>query len=402
MAAQNISIEHVAPDALRPAPYNPRTMTDEARARLRRGIETFGLVDPIVARRSDGLVIGGHQRLHAAKEIGVATVPVVYLDDVDDQQAAALNVLLNNPSAQGEWDMARLSELLSELDATGFDATLTGFDTDALEGILAWTPEPEKSGEESDDVDLTPPAEPKSRPGEVYQLGRHRLVCGDSTDATAWDRLMDGREADMVWTDPPYGVAYVGKTKDALTIENDALDEAGLEDLLRAALSLAWAHSRAGAVWYVAAPAGPLHLVFAKVLHDLGVWRQTIQWVKDTFVLGRSDYHYRNEPIFYGWKEGAAHYFVDDRTQDTIWEIDRPKASKDHPTMKPLALIKRALENSSRSSEIVVDPFGGSGSTLIAAEQTGRTGYLIELDPRYCDVIRRRYAELVGQPELAP
>ena len=228
-------------------------------------------------------------------------------------------------------------------------------------------------------------------------LGRHRLMCGDSTSIDAVQVLGGGQMFDMLWTDPPYGVSYVGKTKDALTIENDSLDDAGLTDFLRAALGCAWANCRAGASWYVAAPAGPLNLCFSTVLKDLGVWRQSLNWVKNTFAMGRSDYHYRHEPIFYGWKEGAAHYFVDDRTQDTILEFDKPSRNGVHPTMKPVALIERCIENSSKPGETVLDLFGGSGSTLIAAEKTGRTAYLMELDPIYCDVIIRRWEEATGQ-----
>jgi len=234
------------------------------------------------------------------------------------------------------------------------------------------------------------PAYPVSVLGDLWILGNHRVLCGDSTNSTAWDRLIvDAEQAAIVWTDPPYGVAYTGKTKDALTIENDALDESGLASLLQASLGLAYTHCRDGAVWYVAAPAGPLHLVFASVLRDLDVWRQTIQWVKDRFVMGRSDYHYRNEPIFYGWKPGAAHYFVDDRTQDTVWEIARPSANREHPTMKPVELVERALKNSSKVSDVVLEPFGGSGTTLLAAERTQRIARLIELTPSIALRVRR-------------
>lgn len=418
---ERLQFAYVAPQALLRAPYNPRQMSAEARAALKRGIETFGFVDPVVARAEDRLLLGGHQRLTAAEEIGLAEVPVVYVAGVSDQQAAALNVLLNNPSAQGTWDMGRLSALLSELDANGFDATLTGFDNAALEKILAWEPPPECAGDEREDVDLSVPAEPNSEPGVVYELGRHRLMCGDATNVFCWDQLMGGAVADLVWTDPPYGVSYVGKTKDALTIENDSLDPEKLEEFLRAAFGCVWTCCRPGAAWYVAAPAGPLFLPFAIVLTELRVWRQTLQWIKDAFVLGRSDYHYRHEAIFhgekglpeteeaepnsalvYGWKEGAAHSWAGGRKQDTVWEVPRPKRSADHPTMKPVDLVRRALLNSSQPGDRVIDAFGGSGTTLVAAAQTGRVAYLMELDPRYCDVIRRRYADLANDPGLAP
>jgi site-specific DNA-methyltransferase (adenine-specific) len=225
---------------------------------------------------------------------------------------------------------------------------------------------------------------------------RHALLCGDATQPAALTALMDSQKADMVWTDPPYGVAYVGKTKDALTIDNDALDEAGLEVLLRSSLVNALAATREGGAWYVAAPAGPLFHIFAAVLRDLGVWRQTLNWVKSTFVIGRSDYHYRHESIFYGWKPGATHYFVDDRTLDTVLEFDKPSKSTEHPTMKPVALVAFCINNSTKHGAMVLDVFAGSGSTLIACEKTGRRAMLIELDPVYCDVIVRRWQNFTG------
>jgi len=210
---------------------------------------------------------------------------------------------------------------------------------------------------------------------------------------------MAGLVADCVWTDPPYGVSYVGKTVDALTIDNDD-DPVALKKLLQLSFDAACVASKPGGAWYVAAPPGPLHAMFSDILDELGIWRQTLAWVKDSFVMGHSDYHYRHEPIFYGWKPGAAHYFIADRTQDTVWDIPRPKRSTEHPTMKPVALIDRALKNSTRPGETVLDPFGGSGSTLIAAHDTGRIARLVEIDPRYVDVICRRYQQHTGEKPI--
>lgn len=208
--------------------------------------------------------------------------------------------------------------------------------------------------------------------------------------------------ADAMWTDPPYGVSYVGKTKDALTIENDDRSSDSLEAFLRDVFALALIHTKAGGAWYVAAPAGPLHLAFASALHELGVWRQTLTWEKDQFVLGRSDYHYRHEPIFYGWKEGAAHTWNGGRTQDSVLEVPRPRRSAEHPTMKPVALVQRCVENSTDAGALVVDPFGGSGTTLMACEAAGRTASLIELDPKYCDVIVARWEKATDQKAERP
>jgi site-specific DNA-methyltransferase (adenine-specific) len=215
---------------------------------------------------------------------------------------------------------------------------------------------------------------------------------------------MRGDVADAVWTDPPYGVSYVGKTKDALTIQNDALTPAGLRALLDAAFTQALRHTHHGAAWYVAAPAGPLHLVFGNALLDLGIYRQQIIWVKDVFVLGHADYHYRHEPIFYGYSPGytgrrgrGGEGWYSDHAQDTVWDIPRPKRSEEHPTMKPVELVTRALTNSTPRGATVVDCFAGSGTTLIAAHINGRVARLIELGPNYCDVIARRWQLLTGE-----
>jgi len=249
-------------------------------------------------------------------------------------------------------------------------------------------------------------------------LGRHTLVCGDSTDTGAWDALLAGRKAGMVWTDPPYGVSYgeknamlnrtqgkgsqSGSSRIETPIANDSMTPDALREFLRAALSLAWAGCRDGAAWYVAAPPGPLHFEFAVVLSELEVWRHTINWVKDGFVLGRSDYHYRHEPLFYGWKAGAAHTWNGGRSQDSVLEVPRPRANKEHPTMKPVALIQRCIENSSNADDLIVDPFGGSGSTMLAAEACGRSAALIELSPAYCDVIVTRWETATGQQAVRP
>jgi site-specific DNA-methyltransferase (adenine-specific) len=221
-------------------------------------------------------------------------------------------------------------------------------------------------------------------------------MCGDSTEKDQLAVLMQGKEADLVWTDPPYGVSYVGKTKDALTIENDDMDIDALQEFLTKAFQAGHEVTKKGGCWYVAAPSGNIFQAFSIPLSNLGIWRHTLVWVKDTLVMGRADYHYKHESIFYGWKEGAAHQTPPDRKQDTVWEIDRPKRNAEHPTMKPIELITRAIKNSSNQGEIVLDMFGGSGSTLIAANETNRTAYLMELDPHYVDVICARYQKHTG------
>jgi DNA modification methylase len=381
-------------DTLHLMPGNPRRGDVDAVAR---SLATFGQRKPIVARRSDRTVIAGNHTLAAARQLGWDEIAVVWTDD-DDVTAKAYALADNRTAELGGYDDAELAALIGEvhdvdhalLDATGW----TDEDLDALLAKL----EPEElppALSDPDDVPETGPA-PVSVVGDVWTLGPHRLIVGDATDVTMWDNLLRTEVADMVWTDPPYGVGYVGGTEDALTIHNDRLDEAGLSELLSGVFGAALSVTRSGAAWYVASPPGPLSLLFGQRLLEIGVLRQTLIWVKDSLVLGHSDYHYRHEPIYYGWTPGGVHHATPDRTQDSVHEVPRPKASRDHPTMKPVALIARHIENSTDRGALVVDPFGGSGSTLIAAHGTGRLARLIELDPRYADVICRRHQEHTG------
>lgn len=383
-------------DSVVPYSRNPRKNT-AAIAKVAASLREFGWRQPIVVDEAM-TVIAGHTRLEAARTLGMREVPVHIATGLTPNQIKAYRLADNRVGSEAEWDNGLLALELADLVGE-FDLALTGFDADELTALL----QPSAVLEDAD-LDAVPdaPAETVTTPGDRITLGRHTLVCGDSTDAGVWDALMSGRRAGMVWTDPPYGVSYVGKTKDALTIENDALEADDLRPFLQAALSLAWANMREGAAIYTAAPAGLLFYEFATVLRDLGVWRHTLMWLKDQFVMGRSDYHYRHEPIFYGWKDGAAHTWNGGRSQDSVLEIPRPRANKEHPTMKPVALIQRCIENSSNADDLIVDPFGGSGSTLLAAEACGRSAALIELSPAYCDVIVKRWEDATGQRAARP
>jgi DNA modification methylase len=384
-------------DGLQPYPGNARTHDESA---LDESAETNGQYRSVVARdMGDGeppQVLAGHGTWGAFRRRGDKTLRVEIIE-ADPTEARRIVLADNGTSRNAGYD-----EKL--LDSASKDGGLggTGWDADAYKELLDAADESENpfdyDGEgDPDDVDVEPPAEATTQPGDVWVLGPHRLVCGDSTDAAAWGTLLRGERLDLLWTDPPYGVAYEGKTKDALTIQNDDLDEGDqLQAFLRDSLSHALEACKPGACWYVAAPSGRQFLDFGVVLRDFDVWRQTLVWVKDTFALGRSDYHYRHESIFYGWKPGAAHQAVPDRTQDTVWEFPKPSRNAEHPTMKPVALVQRALENSSDRGHLVGDAFGGSGTTLIAAHVSGRVARLLELDGRYCDVIARRYQELTG------
>jgi DNA modification methylase len=375
--------EYVPLDLLLPWVKNPRK-NDPAVASVAESIRTFGFGTPIVARRANNEVIAGHTRLKAAKQLGLTSVPVRYLD-LSEDDAHRLALADNKLGEIAEWDKLGLAELLQDLGEG--EAARLGWSGEEFAKLLEGSDQ--VLGE--DDDDLAVPEKPVSKPGEVYELGPHRLVCGDSRDPKVWAKLLGDERLRLLWTDPPYGVDYVGKTKEALKIQNDALSEGELLALLHDALGAAKSACAPGAVWYVASPAGPLFHTFGTVLKELGVWRHTLTWTKDVFVMGRCDYHYKHEPIFYGWEPNGRHYWCGARDQHSLLEFERPKRSTEHPTMKPPELIQYCLRNSSQTGWIVGDPFGGSGSTLIAAAREGRKARLIELDARYCDVIRRRW-----------
>jgi site-specific DNA-methyltransferase (adenine-specific) len=370
-------------------PGNPRRGDVEA---VKASLERFGQRKPIVVRKSDRVVIAGNHTLQAAQALGWSEIAVVWVDD-DDAMSKAFALADNRTAELGDYDEEALAALIGEvsaldpelLEATGWDSKSV---SDLLDGM---------QGDLPVDVDDVPEKVPSiSKLGNIWLLGEHRVMCGDSTEKDQLAVLMQGKEADLVWTDPPYGVSYVGKTKDALTIENDDMDIDALQEFLTKAFQAGHEVTKKGGCWYVAAPSGNIFQAFSIPLSNLGIWRHTLVWVKDTLVMGRADYHYKHESIFYGWKEGAAHQTPPDRKQDTVWEIDRPKRNAEHPTMKPIELITRAIKNSSNQGEIVLDMFGGSGSTLIAANETNRTAYLMELDPHYVDVICARYQKHTG------
>lgn len=385
--------------SLVPWSQNPR-INKEAVAEVAASIKRFGFGSPIIARKADRQVIAGHTRLEAAAMLSLEWVPVRFLD-LDPADARLLALADNKLGEIASWDTDTLSDVLQELEAEGAVLDGLGWTGAELDELLAECV-PELDGSEDDCPDVVETTD--STPGHVYELGPHRLVCGDATKASTWEMLMQSGQADLVWTDPPYGVSYVGKTKDALTLSNDDLDAGALAELLTNSLTCTSDHCRPGAVWYVCAPAGPLFAVFGQALSELEIWRHTLVWLKDRFVLGRCDYHYRHEAIFYGWKPGAAHDWKSGRTHDSIHEVSRPGASREHPTMKPVELIERCLTNhvTPGTGAIVADPFGGSGSTLIAAARLNCEARLIELDPRYCDVIRRRWTKWATEKGLAP
>ena len=380
-------------------PYarNARTHSDDQVAQIAASIAEFGFTNPILAG-SDGVIVAGHGRLAAAQKLGLDVVPVVVLDHLSPTQRRALVIADNRIAENAGWDDAMLRIEIAALQDDDFDLSLTGFDADALAELMAGD-ESDGQGQTDDDGMPEMPETPVSRPGDVWLLGGHRLFCGDSTVADSYDRLLDGAPVDMVFTDPPYNVNYANSAKDKMrgkdrAILNDNLGD-GFYDFLLAALTPTIAHCRGGI--YVAMSSSELDVLQAAFRAAGGKWSTFIIWAKNTFTLGRADYQRQYEPILYGWPEGAQRHWCGDRDQGDVWNIRKPQKNHLHPTMKPVELVERAIRNSSRPGNVVLDPFGGSGTTLIAAEKSGRLARLIELDPKYVDVIVRRWQGWTGK-----
>ena len=376
-------------------PYvnNSRTHSDEQVAQIAASIKEFGWTNPILVDGSNG-IIAGHGRLMAARKLGYKEVPTIELADLTETQKKAYIIADNRLALNAGWDNEMLKLEFDELAELGFDLELTGFSFDEIEAL-----NPVDLNEGLTDEDEAPPLppEPKTKPGDIYKLGKHRLMCGDSTSIEHLERLCDGQPVDMWLTDPPYNVAYKGKTKDSLTIQNDSMGDDQFRQFLRDAYVAADAVMKAGAVFYIW-HADSEGYNFRGAAQDAG-WkvRQCLIWKKSSMVMGRQDYHWKHEPCLYGWKEGAGHLWATDRKQTTILEFEKPSRNGEHPTMKPVALFEYQMLNNTKGGDIVLDSFGGSGTTLIAAEKNGRTGYLMELDPKYCDVIVKRWEDFTGK-----
>ena len=438
----SLPIERKLLQDLKPAEYNPRkalTPDDKDYQDILNSIDHFSYVDPIIVNK-DGTVIGGHQRLTVLLAMGYKEADVVVLD-LNKNDEKALNIALNK--IDGEWDNLKLTDLLLELDLGNYNISLTGFDNNDLENLVElFEVEPETT-EDDYDADQAYDDVVKNGPlvkqGEVWQLGRHRLMCGSSTDINDVKKLLGGDMLDLVITDPPYNVNYEEKAEalneyrpnnnGAMKIENDLMADEEFYSFLFKAYSNMYEFMRAGAAIYVF-HADSEGLNFRKAFKDVGFkLSECLIWEKNNFVLGRCDYHWRHEPILYGWKEGAAHYFINDRTQDTIFledDVDfesmkkqdliqyikdmqnkyhdqttvmfekKPMSSSLHPTMKPLELVGKLMKNSSKKDWNIGDFFGGSGSTLMAAEQLGRTAFVMELDEHYASVIIDRWEHYTG------
>ena len=380
---------------LKPAAYNPRKKLkkgDKEYEKIKQSLLKFGYVDPIIVNE-DLTVIGGHQRLTVLKDLDYETAKCVIVK-LSKEDEKALNIALNKIT--GQWDDALLADLLLDLQESDFNLDLTGFEPPEIDNILSNIHDKELSEDEFDvEEELKKPT--VSRRGDIWQLGKHRVICGDSTKAETYKQLLDDRKANLVVTDPPYNVDV---EETAGKILNDNMSDGDFYQFLLSMFTQVENHMETDASIYVF-HADTEGLNFRKAFKDAGFYLSgCCIWKKNSLVLGRSPYQWQHEPCLYGWKKKGKHQWFSDRKQTTIWEYDRPKSSKDHPTMKPIQLMAYPIQNSSMRGTIVLDPFLGSGSTLIAADQTGRVCYGIELDEKFVDVIVKRYIEVTGDTEV--
>lgn len=375
---------------LKAAEYNPRKDLkpgDPEFEKLKRSLEQFGYVEPVIWNKTTGNVVGGHQRLKVLQTLGYTEIDCVVVE-LDGEKEKALNIALNKIS--GDWDKDKLALLITDLQASDFDVSLTGFDPAEIDDLFK-----DSTETKDDDFDVEGELDKPciSAKGDVWHLGRHRLICGDSTQPETYDNLLCGKKVNLIITDPPYNVNYEGS---AGKIKNDNLSDDAFYNFLYDAFSLMQAYlAEDGSIYVFHADTEGLN--FRKAFKEAGFYLSgTCIWKKQSLVLGRSPYQWQHEPVLFGWKKNGKHQWYSDRKQTTIWEFDKPKKNGDHPTMKPIPLLAYPIMNSSLTNSLVLDPFGGSGSTLIACEQTDRECYTIELDEKFCDVIVKRYIELAG------
>lgn len=395
----NLQIEYVSLDSIKPYDGNAKLHPQEQIDQIKCSIKLMGFDDPIAIWKN-GEIIEGHGRYLAAKQLGMDTVPIIRLDDLTDEQRRAYALIHNKLTMNSGFDTEILNVELAhigEIDMESFDFQIEPLDFDNLGSL--------EDGEESsipsevveDDYEEELPEEPTAKPGDIYLLGRHRLMCGDSTKIEDVKRLVDGAEIDILVTDPPYNVEYEGKTKDRLTIKNDSMEDSAFRRFLRDAFSSADAVLKPGGVFYIW-HADSEGYNFRGACKDID-WqvRQCLIWVKSVLVMGRQDYQWKHEPCLYGWKSGAGHFWASDRKQTTTLNFDKPVRSEIHPTMKPIALFDYLIKNSSKVGENVLDLFNGSGTTIMACEQNGRNAFCMELDPRYVDAAVNRWEQFTGK-----
>ena len=384
-----MKITEISVDKIVPFERNAKKHDETQIKNVAESIKQFGFAQPLVVDKDNVLIIG-HCRLLAAKELGLDKVPVLKMADLTQEQVDKLR-LLDNKLNESEWDMELLAEDIPQLDFSDFDLDW---------GFPEETNEVEIIEDEVPEIDTK--KETRCKKGDVWKLGEHRLICGDSTSIDTIEKLVGGARIDLLLTDPPYNVDYVGKTKEALKIQNDNMNNDSFREFLRDAFSCADSVMRNGAVFYIW-HADSEGYNFRGACDDIG-WqvRECLIWNKNSMVLGRQDYQWKHEPCLYGWKDGASHLWASDRKQVTVLNFDRPSKSELHPTMKPIALFAYQINNNTHEGDAVLDLFGGSGTTLIACEQTKRKCYICELDEKYCDVIIQRWENLTnGKAVLA-
>jgi len=396
---RNLLVQIWPIDRLLPYIRNARTHSDEQVAQVAASIQEFGWTNPILVG-SDGVIIAGHARLAAARKLGIAEVPVIVLDHLTETQRRALVLADNKLALNAGWDEDMLRVEIESLKDDDFNLDLVGFTSQELDDLLC---DPEETRDGLTDEDAVPetPETAVTVAGDVWLLGEHRLLCGDATQMSDVEKVLAGGLADMVFCDPPYNVNYGATMKDKLRgkshrkIANDNLGD-GFEKFLRDACVNLLAVTK-GAI-YICMSSSELHTLYHAFTESGGHWSTFVIWAKNVFTMGRADYQRQYEPILYGWKEGTDHYWCGARDQGDVWFVKKPVVNDLHPTMKPVELVDRALRNSSKSRDTVLDPFGGSGTTLIACEKAGRQARLIELEPKYVDVIVRRWQAWTGGP----
>ena len=384
-------------------PYtnNPRTHPERQIKQLAELIERFGFHDShAIAIDEQGVIIWGHGRLEAAKLAGKDEVPVEVLTGLSTAEKQTLRIADNGIAEQSDWDMEALARELAELDEADINCDLLSLDDELLEelgDVFLGGDESDFQGHtDEDEVPDDEDVETRVKRGDIWQLGRHRIMCGDSASTADVAFLMGGEEASMIFTDPPYGVSYQGKTQDALTIENDNVSPDKLQEMIVEWFDCVDLSLKDGGYLLATVPAGPLHLLFAQDWKRRGWLRQIMVWNKSQMVLGHSEYHYKHEPILFGWKPGDR-LKNSDRTKTTVWDFDKPLANREHPTMKPVEMWCYGIKNHSLPGDIVYEPFLGSGTALIACEKTERACYGMEISEHYCDVVIQRWEEFTGQ-----
>jgi DNA modification methylase len=389
---QGMIVQKIPVSEINPAKYNPRKDLkpgDPAYEKLKRSMTEFGYVEPIIWNEETGNIVGGHQRYKILLEAGHTEVECVVVKLSADKEKA-LNLALNKVT--GDWEIEALADLLHELNEQDFDLSLTGFDAAEIEDLFSQVHDKDVTDDDFD-LDKALEEEPVSKPGDIWLLGRHRLMCGDSTKAETYETLMEGKKANLVLTDPPYGVAYEGSQG---TIKNDNLqDEEFYKFLLSAFTNMESIMANDASIYVF--HADTKGLIFRRAFEDAGFYLSGVcQWVKQSLVLGRSPYHWKNEPCLFGWKKKGKHKWYAGRSETTIWEFDKPSKNKLHSTMKPVPLMAYPIKNSTAVNAIVVDPFSGSASTMIACEQTDRICFAIEIEERFADVGVKRFIDHVG------